>query len=658
MLETETESVKNLNVVIIQVKDEKYLLEVKDVKEIDIPGEKIIPVPLANKTIVGIIDIRGDIYSIISLRHKIYTDEIQHIIDTSSRIVLLEFYNLELAILVDSVIGVREVPISMFQEKSTIVETNLDYQFIKAIGVLEGETYILLDLKAFITSMEISLEDRPEPLPYQKVRKSMIPKKEPELPIKQQIESPFFISQEPKSIEFPQHPQKIEDRMILTPEQEDMLREIGNIGSGNAVTALSRLIKKKIDVDLTDVGIISFDKLAEQFGGHMEKICGIFSQIGGDSQSTILQAFELRPLMEIIASLAGKKTKIDPNKVNSKEDLDDFAISTITEMGHILAGHYASALADLTGTKIMIEVPEFALSEVGLLGEFLGKELRTISTYIIVIKTSIKIVDLKLNGVFIFIPDLDRLYNIFDKLGIAYEPRLQRPPIKQREIVIRPKSKILDLKKLKLTEIQQDALKEIGNIGSGNAANALAQMINKRVVINVPSVEMIELDKYAEKISQKNEKLFVSWSSVTGKTRATILSIFKVPDILKITQILIDEDSKMKLSAAKIKSTSDFPEIYRSAISELGHILASHYISALGDLLDIMFMTEPPDMSIDTGKQLFKILMEEIGILKKLSLVITTNVIISDIKIVGTFLFIPDIETLRELLDRLEKFYE
>ena len=92
-------------------------------------------------------------------------------------------------------------------------------------------------------------------------------------------------------------------------------------------------------------------------------------------------------------------------------------------------------------------------------------------------------------------------------------------------------------------------------------------------------------------------------------------------------------------------------------MSELGHILGSHYVSAIGDLLGIRLMTEPPDMSVDTGEQLFRILKEEIGLLKKLSLVITTSVIITDIKITGTFLFIPNLDTFQELLDALLNFY-
>jgi chemotaxis protein CheY-P-specific phosphatase CheC len=167
---------------------------------------------------------------------------------------------------------------------------------------------------------------------------------------------------------------------------------------------------------------------------------------------------------------------------------------------------------------------------------------------------------------------------------------------------------------------------------------------------------MVELDTFADIISKKNLKLFVAWSNVTGKTRASVLSIFKVSDVIRLTSLIIEDGTSKKLTVSGINSVNDFPELERSAIAELGHILASHYTTALGDLLGLRLMTEPPDMSIDVGKQLFTILKDEIGILKKLSLVITTAVIVKDIKVTGTFLFIPELETLENLLEALSQF--
>lgn len=703
MLESEFEEEDydtSINVVILKVRNEKYLIEVEYVKEIYVPGENIVPVPLTDKSIVGVISIRGVVYSIISLRYNIYADNSDYGLGDSSRILLLEYKNYKIAILVDEVIGVKDIPTSVFKKQGTIVKTNIDFRLIKLTGVFEDESLIILDLDALVqpyiksqsAKFEKKLDSKPKTLEKPKVQPKVVPKSD--------VETTLIIPQEikPQKSKVEKSTAKKKGRakkpevkkVLLTDAQQDTLKEIGNIGTGNAVTALSRLIKKKIDVTLTDVGIISLEDLPGQFGGPTEKVCGIFCHIEKPSQATILNIFEMKPLMSLIADLAGDKSKIDPAKVKTKKDLDDFAISTITEMGNIMAGHYASALADLLETKLMIDVPEFTMSEAGEIGEFLQHELKAVAEFFIMIKTSIKISDLKLKGMFFFIPDISTLSKFFKRLGIeqkikqvdksATKPAAKtkkpaaKPAAKTKKQAAKPSpkpdilpkpvekpkkaTKITDISQIKLSEIQRDALQEVGNIGAGNAANALAQMINKRVDINIPSVEMVELDEFAKSISKKNEKLLVAWSNVLGKTRATVLSLFTLKDAIDITSIIVDDEEKKQIDLRKkINTAADFPDLYRSALSELGHILGSHYVSAIGDLLGLRLMTEPPDMSVDTGEQLFTILKEEIGLIKKLSLVITTSVIITDFKITGTFLFIPNLETLEDLLDALLRFY-
>jgi len=650
----ETKSVGSYTLVEFKVSMDRYFLEMSDVKEIQVPEMVIVPVPLSGKHIVGIIDVRGEIFTIVSLKHILHPEETEQFrIDSDSRIVLLEYKALNLGLLVESVESIKKFPSSIFENQSSIIETHIDWKFIKTIGVEGKDTYIILDLDAVFTQLgefhEVSkalptIKERFVPEEFKKIE-ALPTQAEPDIDLTKPVAKK---AKKAKAVEVPKGEVKEArastggDYLELSQVQQDALKEIGNIGSGNAITALSRIINKRIDVDLTDVGIISFKDLHKHFGGKSEVVCGIFSHIKQPSQSTILQVFELTPLMTLVANLAGKDSKIDPKKVKSKNDLDDFALSTVVEVGNILAGHYASSIADLMQMQLNIEVPEFTMSKAGELGDFLALEAGDLADYVILIKTAMKVVDLKMNGFFFFIPDIQSLENLFKSLGIEDELSMAAKPLPEQSIM--------------LTEQQRDALQEVGNIGAGNAANALAKMINRRVDINIPAVEMVELDTYADAISKKNLKLFVAWSNVTGKTRATVLSIFKVSDVLRLTSLIVEDGTKKKMSVAGIKSISDFPELERSAIGELGHILASHYTTALGDLLGLRLMTEPPDMSIDIGKQLFTILKEEIGILKKLSLVITTAVIIKDIKVTGTFLFIPELDTLENLLEALSQF--
>ena len=634
----ESEYIKTIKLVEIEVNNTKYFLEIEDVREIYVP-ELIIPIPLAEKSIVGVTNIRGDIYTIISLGQRIHPNGHYLKLTSESRLVLLELEEMNLAVLVDSVLSMKEVPISVFKEKTAIVETDIDMVYIRSVGVSDSQKYIVLDLETLMVPLAPEQQfSRTKP------QFAQLPERyKPEFDFNMKSSEEILINSSDRP-----YSSKTQDLTKLSSEQKDILQEIGNIGSGNAVTALSRLINKRIDVDLTDVGLISLDQLSNQFGSPSEIVCGIFSHIRKPSLSTILQVFELTPLMKLIADLAGKKSKINPDKVKTKKDLDDFAISTVTEFGNILAGHYASALADLLQTKMIFDVPEFAMSNAGSIGDFLAKELQEQSEYVIIIKTAIKVVDLEMKGIFFYIPDMKAIENLFNVLKISAKFETSEP------IKSQPK-KLLDIE---LTEVQRDALKEVGNIGAGNAANALAKMINKRVDINIPSVEVVSIDQFAAKMSKKSEKLFVSWSGVQGKTRATVLSLFKVPDIVSLTSIIINDEGNTKIDLRKVKSTNDFPELYIDAMKELGHILASHYTTALGNLLNLRLMTEPPDISLDNGQQLFKILNEEIGLMKELSLVITTNVIVKEFEIQGTFLFIPELETLQELLDTLSTFYD
>ncbi|MFX1337012.1 MAG: chemotaxis protein CheC [Promethearchaeota archaeon] len=633
----ENEYIQTIKLVEINVDDRTYYLEIKDVREIYVP-ELIIPIPLAEKSIVGVADIRGKIYTIIALGQRLHSNGDYVKLTKDSRLVLLELQDINLAIYVDSVVSMKEVPVSIFQNKSAIIKTEIDMKYIRSVGVLDHETYVVLDLESLIVPLAPDQQLMRASHDFTQLPERYIPERFPALKKTEDIIIPT-------GDKFYQP--IVQGTMKLTQTQKDTLQEVGNIGSGNAVTALSRLINKRIDVDLTDVGIISLEQLALQFGNSSEIVCGIFSHIRKPSLSTILQVFELTPLMKLIADLAGKKSKINPDKVKSKKDLDDFAISTVTEFGNILAGHYASALADLLNTKMIFDVPEFTMSNAGNLGDFLAKELQEQSEYVVIIKTAIKVTDIQMKGIFFYIPDLKAIENLFKKLNI-YE-KIEN--VKPGGVL----DKIIDLE---LTEIQKDALREVGNIGAGNAANALAKMINKRVDINIPSVEVVSIDQFAKKMSKKNVKLFVSWSGVQGKTRATVLTLFKVPDITSLTSIIIGDNGKEKIDLRKVNAVQDFPELYIDAMKELGHILASHYTTALGNLLNMRLMTEPPDISLDTGMKLFKILNEEIGLMKELSLVITTNVIIKEFEIQGTFLFIPELETLQELLDTLSTFYD
>ncbi|MHA2128947.1 MAG: chemotaxis protein CheC, partial [Promethearchaeota archaeon] len=146
----------------------------------------------------------------------------------------------------------------------------------------------------------------------------------------------------------------------LTAEQIDILKEVGNIGSGNAISALSNLLNNKIEVSLTAVNIIPFWKFPELFKKPFNEVFGIFSDLRGYSDFSIIQIFTKKSIINLINELNDTNDLIT-DYINEIDDLDEFSYSIISEVGNLLSGHYANALADLLSIKLVPEVPKIAL---------------------------------------------------------------------------------------------------------------------------------------------------------------------------------------------------------------------------------------------------------------------------------------------------------
>jgi len=210
---------------------------------------------------------------------------------------------------------------------------------------------------------------------------------------------------------------KDEKSIKLTPYQIDSLMELGNIGSGHAITALSQLMDKRIDMSLTSVDMIPFWKLPEKFGGEETEVFGILSSVQGEQNLSILQIFPKESTIRMINSISGAK-KINSRDIKILSDLDDFSLSTITEVGNILAGHYTNALADLMEIKLVPNVPDVAFDVLGaIMGSVIAQTSETVDLMII-INTKMDIEDLNLNGIFCFLPAVETLNKLFKAINL------------------------------------------------------------------------------------------------------------------------------------------------------------------------------------------------------------------------------------------------
>jgi len=204
------------------------------------------------------------------------------------------------------------------------------------------------------------------------------------------------------------------ESIILSPEQLDSLKELGNIGSGNAVVALSELINKRIEVSLTGIKIIPFWDLSKIYPDPENEVFGICSNIKGEHNLTVLQIFTKESIINIINILSKKNIE----NIIEIEELDDLTRSTISEIGNILAGHYASSLANLMEIKLIPDVPVLALDTIGAICNSIAANYSRLTDSIIIINTKLKIEELSIDGIICFIPSVETIELIFKLLNI------------------------------------------------------------------------------------------------------------------------------------------------------------------------------------------------------------------------------------------------
>ena len=198
----------------------------------------------------------------------------------------------------------------------------------------------------------------------------------------------------------------------LNDMQIDVLREVGNIGSGNATTALSSMVGKMIDIEVPKVEVLDFNDAIEAVGGPEKVIAGILIRINGDIDGMIMFLFEQNLISLIEQTFIGEA----PESIFS---LNEAQMSALTEMGNIMAGSYVNAISQLAGMTIDVEVPVMTIDMLGAImsvpavemGE-MGDKLLFIDNNMIIDKTSIQ-------SKMLLLPTIDSLDNLLGKLGVA-----------------------------------------------------------------------------------------------------------------------------------------------------------------------------------------------------------------------------------------------
>ena len=191
----------------------------------------------------------------------------------------------------------------------------------------------------------------------------------------------------------------------------DALREIGNIGSGNAASALSALLSCPFTISVPTVRILDYSEVAGDMGGPEQMIVGALLFLEGDVQGMILFLLQEGFASATLEALLGEP-------VNSLDGLDEMAQSALQEVANIMASSYLNAIASLTGMTITISTPSLCTDMLGAILSVPAINYANISDKIIHIEDELRGENLCAPNHILLIPDTGSLEKIITRLGL------------------------------------------------------------------------------------------------------------------------------------------------------------------------------------------------------------------------------------------------
>lgn len=204
----------------------------------------------------------------------------------------------------------------------------------------------------------------------------------------------------------------LNDYSDLSEMQLDALREIGNIGSGNAATALSSMLEKAVNIAVPKINVLDYNTACDQLGGPEQLLVGILFSLSGDITGMMMFLLHKEFAHMVLNSLVG-------SEFDGFSELNEMDKSTIQEVGNIMAASYINAMAAMTGLTIDISVPTMNVDMAGALLSVPAIYYANISDKIIMIEDEFG--HEENNGAsshILLIPEVDGLKKIMESLGL------------------------------------------------------------------------------------------------------------------------------------------------------------------------------------------------------------------------------------------------
>ena len=196
----------------------------------------------------------------------------------------------------------------------------------------------------------------------------------------------------------------------VTQNYLDVLREIGNIGAGNAMTALSQMLQCKVDMKVPQVRLLGFNEVGTLMGGEEQLMVGVYLAVEGDITGSIMFLVQMDSAKHLVNKLMMGMGSDEPG-------LSEMELSAMKEVSNIITGAYLNSLSMLTNLMIYPSPPELTMDMAGAILSVPAIEFGTIGDKILLIQSQFYD-EVEIDGYFILIPDLESYEKILSALGV------------------------------------------------------------------------------------------------------------------------------------------------------------------------------------------------------------------------------------------------
>ncbi len=194
----------------------------------------------------------------------------------------------------------------------------------------------------------------------------------------------------------------------------DALREIGNIGAGNAATALAQMLGAKIDMSVPKVKILPFAEVPSLIGGADLHVVGIYLNASGSAPANIVFILPINKACYLVDMLMGS-----PLGETQPDNFSDMQLSALMELGNIITATYLNALAMFTNLDFRPSVPALGIDMAGAILDAVLAIFGSVADHVLVLETEFTKDQEDIVGHFFLLPEPGSLDIILSSLGVS-----------------------------------------------------------------------------------------------------------------------------------------------------------------------------------------------------------------------------------------------